>query len=138
MDRQERRDALAGGGHRMDALQEFLEDLRRHGFERGHTLGLFNVLIGRRIAQDDGTVICNGLTWRELAAWLKKVRWDRDVVKELGLDPENLPPRDRQQFWYAVIVRAGVDSEKATQAGNKVADRLRKAGYVVGGTPGKQ
>src|SRR5262245_4019628 len=121
---------------RMDALQEFLEGLERLGLAQGHTLGLFNVLIGRRIARDDGTVISDGLTWRELAAWLKKVRWDRDVVMELGLDLADLPPRDRQQFWYVVIVRACVDSEKATQAGDKVADRLRKAGYVVGGAPG--
>ncbi|HYT91209.1 MAG TPA: hypothetical protein VEL76_21020 [Gemmataceae bacterium] len=122
----------------MDALQEFLESLERLGLAQGHTLGVFNVLIGRRIAREDGTILSNGLTWRELAAWLKKVRWDRDTVTELGLNPDDLPPRDRQQFWYAAIARAGVDSDKATQAGDKVADRLRKAGYVVGGSPGSQ
>ena len=88
----------------MDALQEFLESLERLGLAQGHTLGVFNVLIGRRIAREDGTILSNGLTWRELAAWLKKVRWDPETVRELGLDPDNLPPRDRQRFWYTAIM----------------------------------
>ena len=25
----------------------------------------------------------------------------------MGLDPDQLPPRDRQQFWYNAIARAG-------------------------------
>jgi hypothetical protein len=121
----------------MDALQELLEDLKRHGLDQGHLLGLFNVLIGRRITTADGAVMSNGLTWRELASWLKKVRWDRDAVRELGLEPDELAPRDRQQYWYSAIIRAAVDSEKATQAGDRVAERLRKLGYVVGPPPGK-
>jgi hypothetical protein len=122
----------------MEALQEFLAELERLGLGQGHTLGLLHVLIGRRLARADGTLISNGLTWRELAAWLKKVRWDKDAVQELGLEPAVLPPRDRQQYWYAAIARAGVASEKAAQAGDKFAERLRKAGYVVGEAPGKQ
>src|SRR5689334_13281894 len=98
----------------MDALQELLEDLKRHGLAQAHLLGLLNVLIGRKISKADGTPISNGLTWRELAALLKKVRWDKDTVRELGLRPEDMPPRDRQQFWYAVIVRAGVDAQTAS------------------------
>jgi hypothetical protein len=120
----------------MEALPQFLEDLRQHGLDRGHTLGLLNVLIGRRVALADGTVVCSGLTWRELAAWLKKVRWDKDAVKELDLEPKDLPPRDRQQYWYAAIARAGVDSAKASQAGDELAAQLRKAGYVVTDAPG--
>jgi hypothetical protein len=120
----------------MEALQELLEDLTRHGLDQGHLLGLCNVLIGRRITQADGAVVSNGLTWRELAAWMKKVRWDPDTVRELGQDPKELAPRDRQQFWYSAIARAAVDSPRATQAGDRVAERLRKLGYVVGAPPG--
>jgi hypothetical protein len=122
----------------MDALQELLEELKRHGLDHGLLLGLFNVLIGRRITRADGTVVSNGLTWRELAAWLKKVRWDKDAVAALGLNAEDLPPRDRQQFWYAAIARASVDSTRATQAGDRVAAILHKLGYVVGPPPGKK
>jgi hypothetical protein len=122
----------------MDALQELLEDVKQHGLDPGLLLGLFNVLIGRRVNRADGTVVSGGLTWRELAGWLKKVRWDRDAVTALGLNPEDLPPRDRQQFWYAAIVRASVDSVRATQVGDKVAALLGKLGYVVGPPPGKK
>jgi hypothetical protein len=122
----------------MDALQELLGDLKRHGLGKGDLLGLFNVLIGRRITTADGTVVSDGLTWRALAGWMKKVRWDPETVRQLGLDPDNLPPRDRQQLWYAVISKAHVDSEKAGEAGDRVAERLQKLGYVVGPAPGKK
>jgi hypothetical protein len=122
----------------MDALQELLGNLKRHGLGKGDLLGLFNVLIGRRITKADGTVVSDGLTWRALAGWLKKVRWDPETVRQLGLDPDNLPPRDRQQLWYAVISKAQVDSEKAGEAGDHMAERLQKLGYVVGPAPGKK
>jgi hypothetical protein len=121
----------------MDALQELLTELQPK-LARGHLLGLFNVLIGRKLSRVDGAVVCAGLTWRELAAWLKKVRWDRDAVLEIGLDPDDLPPRDRAQFWYAAIARAQVDSAKATEAGDRLAERLQKLGYVVGPPPGRK
>ena len=122
----------------MDALQEFLEDLKRQGLGQGNLLGLCNVLIGRKVSLSDGTVVCNGLTWRELGGWLKKVRWPKDAVKEVGLDPDALPPRDRQQYWYTAIARAGVDSAAATEAGDRLGAQLKKAGYVVGAAPGKK
>src|ERR1700757_2091192 len=103
----------------MDALTEFLEDLKRQGLAQGHFLGILNVLIGRTITRANGTVVSSGLTWRILAGWLKKVRWDRESVRELGLDPDALPPRDRQQFWYSAISRAGVDSVKAREEGDR-------------------
>jgi len=52
-------------------------------------------------------------------------------VRELGLDPDELPPRDRQRFWYTAITRVGVDSPQARAAGERVSEILRKAGYEV-------
>ncbi len=115
----------------MDAVNEFLVNLRRHGYARGNFLGLLNVLIGRRVEDAHGTVISIGLTWRDLAGWLKKVRWDRDAVRELGLDPKQLPPRDRERFWYTAIAQARVDSTDAAQAGDRLARILAENGYRV-------
>jgi hypothetical protein len=114
----------------MDALREFLEDVKLPA--QGNFLGLLHLLIGHRIKKADGTILSNGLTWRDLAALLKKVHWNTECVRDLGLDPEKLAPRDRQRFWYTAIAQAGVDSPKATQAGDKLADVLRKQGYVIG------
>ena len=122
----------------MDALQELLGELKRHGLDKADLLGLFNVLIGRRISRADGTALSNGLTWRELASWLKKARWDPEAVRQLGLDPDQLAPRDRQQLWYAAISRAQVDSTAAGAAGDLIAERLQALGYVIGPPPGKK
>src|SRR5262249_33604764 len=94
----------------MDGLREFLDDLKQQGSAQGNLLGVLNVLIGRRITTADGTVLSNGLTWRELAELLKRVRWDREAVRELGLDPDRLAPRDRERFWYQAIAQANVSS----------------------------
>jgi hypothetical protein len=115
----------------MDALRQFLEDLKQHDLEHGHTLGLFHLLIGRRIQRSDGTVVGRGLTWRELAALLKKARWNKESVRELGLEPRSLPPRDRQQYWYAAIGKAQLDSTAAQQAGDRLASLVQPLGYDV-------
>ena len=99
-------------------------------------VGLLNLLIGRRIETAQREMISTGLTWRALAGWLKKVRWDKDAVRELGLDPKALPPRDREKFWYAAIAQAQVSSERATEAGDRLAETLQALGYVVGPAPG--
>jgi hypothetical protein len=112
-------------------MREFLDDLKQHGHAQGNFLGLLNVLIGHRIEKADGTVLSVGLTWRQTADWLKKVRWDKDAVRELGLEPAALPPRDRERFWYSAIARAHVDSPEATTAGDRLATALKTAGYVV-------
>jgi hypothetical protein len=112
-------------------MREFLDDLKQHGHAQGNFLGLLNVLIGHRIEKADGTVLSVGLTWRQTADWLKKVRWDKDAVRELGLDPAALPPRDRERFWYSAIARAHVDSPEASTAGDRLANALKTAGYVV-------
>jgi hypothetical protein len=121
----------------MDALVDFLNDIRTHGRARGNLLGLFHILIGRRIEKADATLVANGLTWRTLAALLKRVRWDKEAVRELGLDPAGLPPRDRERFWYTAIAHARVDSEAAVAAGDRLAEAVRAAGYVVGPAPGR-
>jgi hypothetical protein len=121
----------------MDGFAEFLEVVRREQFAQGNFLGLLNVLIGRRIEDAQGQVIATGLTWRMLAAWLKTARWDKEAVRELGLDPKDLPPRDRERFWYAAISQAQVGSARGTEAGDRLAELLRAAGYVVSPAPGK-
>ncbi|HZU36112.1 MAG TPA: hypothetical protein VFA18_09395 [Gemmataceae bacterium] len=120
----------------MDGVQAFLEEVMAHGYAQGNFLGLLHVLIGRRITRPDGTVISTGLTWREAAAILKKVRWDKAAVGELGQDPAALPPRDRERLWYMAIAHANVGSDKASEAGNRFAEKLQTAGYTVSPAPG--
>jgi hypothetical protein len=118
------------------ALREFLDELKSHGHAEGDFLGLLHILIGRRLARKDGTVITQGLAWRDVATWLKKMRWEKDAVLELGLKPEDLPPRDRERYWYTVISRANVDSPAAALAADALAAKLVALGYVVSSTPG--
>jgi hypothetical protein len=119
----------------MDRLREFLEDVRRLAQFRGNFLGLLNILIGRQVAKLDGTPVSDGLTWRQAAAVLKKYSWDKELVRELGLDPGQFAPRDREQFWYMAINRAHADSPEAFQAGDRLAAALKKAGYIVSPGP---
>src|SRR3954454_8385221 len=87
----------------MDELREFLDAVRKRGTATGHFRGLLHLLVGRRISLPDGTLVSGGMNWRQLAALLKRYRWDREVVRELGLDPADLPPRDREKYWYTAI-----------------------------------
>ncbi len=119
----------------MDRLREFLETVRTQGVAQGNLRGLLHVLVGRRIALADGTVVSSGMTWRELAALLKRMRWDPDAVQELGLDPAALPPRDRQRFWYTAIARAGLASPGAGECGDRLIEPLQNLGYAVGPAP---
>jgi hypothetical protein len=120
----------------MDRLRQFLVDVNQRELARGQLLGLLNVLIGRRVALADGTLVSAGLSYRELAAQLKRVRWPREAVAELGIDPASLAPRDRERYWYQAIVQARVDTPQATAAGDTMADALRSAGYDIGPAPG--
>ena len=120
----------------MDRLREFLDAVRQHGFAEGHFLGLLHILIGRRVTRADGTVVSAGLNWRAAATVLKRARWNREAVRELGLDPAGLPPRDRQRYWYTAISQARVDSPQARAAGDQLAAQLQPAGYHVGPAPG--
>ncbi len=115
----------------MEALCALVEELKRRAADPGCTLGLFHLLIGRRIARTDGSLVCHGMTWRELAALLKKVRWPKEAVRDLGLEIKSLPLRDRRQFWYAAISQAHVDSPEARQAADALAKTIEPLGYRV-------
>jgi hypothetical protein len=119
----------------MDGLRELLMELRRQGHARGVFRGLLNLFIGRRIETPSGETMSNGLTWRELSELLKRVRWEKSSVRELGLDPAALPPRDRERFWYLAIARGDIDSDEATKAGDKLAEILRSMGFKIGPAP---
>jgi hypothetical protein len=119
----------------MDGVQPFLDDLRKHELVEGHFLGLIHVLIGRRITRTEGAVVSPGLTWRALADLFKTLRWDKDAVREIGLDPASLPPRDRQRYWYMAISHAKVDSPEAVAAGDRLAALVKPLGYIVSPAP---
>lgn len=120
----------------MEGVQQLLEELQKNNRAKGHFLGLLHILIGRRVSRSDGTLISTGLTWRDLSILLRLVRWEPELVRDLGIDPESLPPRDRQRFWYSAIAQAGVASEDAVRDGNKLAAVLSRSGYVIGPAPG--
>ena len=120
----------------MEPLREFLNAVRHHGTVRGHLLGLLHILIGRRVTHTDGTLVSGGMTWRELAAVFKQLRWDREAVTELKLDPAGLPPRNRERFWYTAIAHAGVASAAAKADADRLVGPLKALGYVVGPAPG--
>jgi hypothetical protein len=115
----------------MDALSKLLEPLKKDSRIEKHFLGLLHVLIGRRINTADGQLVSSGLTWRELAAKLKKVRWDPAAADKLNIAVKDLPPRDRTRFWYLAISRAQVDSTAAMASAHEVAKILLDLGYVV-------
>ena len=122
-------------GQQENAVRRFLSVVQEEGCAEDNLLGLLHVLIGRTITTVDGEVISSGYTYRNLAALLKKLRWDREEVNQLGLIQGDLPPRDRQRFWYTAICQANVDSADAIKAGDRLAKRVEKAGYVIGPSP---
>ena len=119
----------------MDRLREFLDAVRGQKAATGRFRGLLYLLIGRRVSLADGTAVSAGMTWREAAAVLKKYRWDREAVRELGLDPADLPPRDREKFWYAAIARAGLATPQAASEADALAAAVEPLGYTVGAEP---
>jgi hypothetical protein len=122
---------------RMNSLAAFLECVRTNKGMAVNFLGLLNVLIGRRISTSDGMIVSPGLSWRKAAALLKTIRWDKNAVSQLGLDPTRLPLRDRARYWYVAIAQAQVDSPKACEAGDQLADALKNVGYLVSPNPSK-
>ena len=121
----------------MDSLRELLDAVRERNLVQGRFRGLLHILVGRRITRRDGTLVSAGMTWRDLAALLKRLRWDREAVRELGIDPAALAPRDRERFWYIAIARAGIDSPEAVAAADELVQPLEELGFVVGPAPGQ-
>jgi hypothetical protein len=120
----------------MDGTRELLEAVRDHGLAVGRFRGVLHLAIGRRVTRPDGTVVTTGVTWRELAVLLKLLRYDKELVRELGADPEVLAPRDRQRFWYSAIALARPDSPDAIAEAEQLVGPLKDLGFVVGPTPG--
>ncbi|MSR53679.1 MAG: hypothetical protein EXS09_10385 [Gemmataceae bacterium] len=120
----------------MEGLREFLEKVRQQHLVRGYLRAMLHVCIGRRITKADGTLLSNGVTWRDLSDLLRTIRWDKELVRELGLDPDDLPPRDRQRYWYAAILAAQVTASDARELGDEFAKRVAPLGFVIGPAPG--
>jgi hypothetical protein len=121
--------------HGMDGIRELLEAIRDRGLAPGHLRAILHIAIGRTITRADGTPVSLGLTWRELAGLLKQLRYDKDLVREIGADPDTLSPRDRERFWYAAIAATRVDSREAVAEADRFAARLEELGYVIGPSP---
>lgn len=119
----------------MDDIRVLLEAIEKHDLAKNRLPGVFHVLIGRRIAKADGTVISSGLTWRQLASVLKVAKFDKDLVNELGANPDELAPRDREKMWYLTIGLAKVDSVAANEQADQLIPLLKPLGYVVGPSP---
>lgn len=117
----------------MDRLRDLLIRIKREGHAEGNFLGFLNVLVGSRIEDDKGELISRGLSWRSLAALLKKIRWDKNAALELKVDMARLVPRDRERFWYQVISQAALDSPGGRESGSRFAEKLRALGYRIGG-----
>jgi hypothetical protein len=120
----------------MEGLREFLERVRQNHFVRGHFRALLHVAIGRRITRTDGAVLSTGVTWRQLSELLRIMRWDKELVRELGLNPDDLPPRDRQRYWYSAIVAAQVNAPDARELGDEYAKLVAPLGFIIGPAPG--
>lgn len=119
----------------MDGTRELLDAARTAGLVAGHFRGFLHIAIGRTVTRPDGSAVSSGLTWRELAAVLKLLRFDRELVREFGADPEELSPRDREKFWYVAIARAGVDGVAAVAEADRLVGPLKALGFVVAPAP---
>jgi len=120
----------------MDGIRELLSAVRDAGLLTGNFRGLLHIAIGRKLSRLDGSPVTSGVTWRALATELKAMRFDQELVREYGADPDALTARDRERFWYAAIAVAKVDSAEAIAEADRLAPKLKALGYVVGPSPG--
>src|SRR5262245_58344621 len=111
-------DSLARS-HGMDGIRALLTAVRDAGLVTGHFRGLLHIAIGRTVTRTDGSPVSTGVTWRALAAELKSLRFDTELVREFGADPDALAARDRERFWYSAIALARVDSHEAITEADK-------------------
>ncbi|QDU21433.1 hypothetical protein [Urbifossiella limnaea] len=115
----------------MEGIRRLLDTARDAGLAAGRFRGLLHIAIGRTVSDGAGAVLSRGLTWREAAAVLKELRYDRELVREFGADPDSLSPRDRERFWYSAIALARVDSAEASAQADLLTPLLRPHGFVV-------
>jgi hypothetical protein len=119
----------------MERLTEFLERIRKDGLAHGHLRGCLHVLIGRTIKTPEGEIVSLGNTWRDLSQWLKQAKFDKELVREFGADPETISPRDRERFWYSAIALARPDSAEAIADAEAFISKLTTLGYHIGPLP---
>jgi hypothetical protein len=119
----------------MEGLEAFLEVIRKRGTAEGHFRGLLHILVGRKISRSDGSLVSAGMTWRAVADLFKRLRWSPDAVRELGLEPDALPVRDRQRYWFAAISAAQIESASASADADALVSPLATLGFVVGPPP---
>ena len=119
----------------MDGVEPLLDEIRKRNLTDGHLRGLLHILIGRKITTADGSLVSAGMTWRAVADLLKRLRWPPESVRELGLDPDALPPRDRQRFWFTVISSAQIESPEASAEADALAPVLAPLGFIIGPAP---
>ena len=119
----------------MDGVRELLEAARANDLVAGRFRGLLHIAIGRTVTSADGTRLSAGLTWRELAHLLKALRFDPELGRELGADPDTLSPRDRERYWYAVIALARVDGADAVADAEALVGPLKALGYAIAPPP---
>jgi hypothetical protein len=120
----------------MEGIRDLLETARANGLVAGRFRGLLHIAIGRTVTKPDGSRLSAGLTWREIATLLKTLRFDPELGRELGADPDTLSPRDRERYWYAVIALARVDGPDAVAQADQLIGPLKEHGYVVAPTAG--
>ena len=120
----------------MEGTRMVLQLARDHGLIPGHLRGLFHIAIGRKLTAADGTVLSMGMSWRDLSHLLKALKFDREIIRELGADPEALAPKDRERFWYSAIALAKVESAEARQEAEELTVSFKRLGIQVGPGPG--
>ena len=116
----------------MDQLRDFLDAIKESGVATGHFRGLLFVLVGLPIRRADGPPLSSGMSWRAAASALKACRWDRLAVQELGLDPSDLAPRDREKYWYTAISRANLGSSLARSSAEDFVRAVAPLGFTIG------
>src|SRR5262245_38057673 len=119
----------------MEGLESLLEEVRKRGIADGHFRGLLHILVGRKITRADGTLVSSGMTWRAVSDLFRRLRWSPDAVRDLGLDPDTLPVRDRQRYWFSAISVAQIESSTASADADTLVAPLAALGYVVGPPP---
>ncbi len=116
----------------MSGTLQFLNVLVEHQLAKGLLRGALHVVIGRTVVRTaDSTVLCAGISWRELALLLKKSNFDRNLARDFGADPDTLHPKDREKFWYSVIGMARVDSTAAREEADTLAKLIVPYGLHI-------